>query len=415
MNRKLIDYYTKRLEDENLTKSSIMQAFLAGVSYDCVELVKGAVGKLPDKNLHGERFPIGYAIEKRVSPEIIRILLDEGFKLPDSRVEFNALNGSPDDLIDLMLSTGLYSKEEAVEELAEGTYSVLRSLDPEEEEYGETPILDFFDYFSNWFVDLIRLLSSEDSSKEKYAQILTELAEFDRMAEPFDTYLNLFGGIISEEAKIEMINKTVELDNKTGFDALLKQWPNLIREVKIYPTSDMDILEELYASNVLVPGTDEAFDAFNEFIARDNEIISGDILFKVLHESYLSKQDKESNEIPLIRIIRYMKCSLEELRRFIPSPEYINLQDTDGCTALHHLAIKNFPLEYIQELIERGADPSISDNEGNNVLHYVAQYSNEEKFKACAALLPPELQSQKNKDNETPEDRYKAYERYIYL
>ena len=110
-----------------------------------------------------------------------------------------------------------------------------------------------------------------------------------------------------------------------------------------------------------------------------------------------------------------MNCSLEELRRFIPTPEYINLQDTDGRTALHHVAIKHFPLEYIQELIERGADPSISDNEGNNVLHYVAQYYNLKKFKSCAALLPAELLNQKNKDNETPEDRYNAYENMIYL
>lgn len=415
MNRKLIDFYTNRLENENLTERSIMQAFLAGVSYDCMELVKSAVDKLPDKKIYGERFPIGYAIEKRVSPEIIRILLDAGFKLPNSRVKFNALNGSPADLIDLMMSTGLYSKEEAVEELAEGTYSVLRSLDPEKEEYAGTPILDFFDYFSDWFEDLIRLLSSEDSSKEKYAQILADLAEFDRVAEPFDTYLKLFGDIIAEEDRTELINKTIELDNKPGFDTLLKYWPNLIREVKIYPASDMEILDELVANNVLVPGTDEAFDAFNEFIARGGETISGDILFKVLHDSYLSMQDKESNEIPLIKAIRYTNCSLDELRRFIPSPEYINLQDTDGCTALHHVAIKHFPLEYIQELIERGADPLISDNKGNNVLHYVAQYYNLEKFKACAALLPAELQSQTNKDNETPEDRYKTYEDIVYL
>lgn len=52
------------------------------------------------------------------------------------------------------------------------------------------------------------------------------------------------------------MNKTVELDNKPGFDTLLKHWPNLIREVKIYPASDMEILDELVASNVLVPGTD---------------------------------------------------------------------------------------------------------------------------------------------------------------
>ena len=163
--------------------------------------------KLPDKKIYSERFPIGYAIEKRVSPEIIRILLHAGFKLPNSRVEFNALNGNSADLIDLMMSTGYYSKEEAVEELAEGADSVLRSLDPEEEEYAGTPILDFLDYFSDWFEDLIRLLSSEASSKEKYAQILADLAEFDMMAEPFDTYLKLFGDIIAEEDITELLTR----------------------------------------------------------------------------------------------------------------------------------------------------------------------------------------------------------------
>ena len=83
-------------------------------------------------------------------------------------------------------------------------------------------------------------------------------------------------------------------------------------------------------------------------------------------------QDKESNEIPLIKAIRYTNCSLDEFRRFIPSTEYINLQDIDGHTALHFAAKKHLPLEHIRELNERGADLSISDNEGNNMLHYVA-------------------------------------------
>lgn len=126
-------------------------------------------------------------------------------------------------------------------------------------------------------------------------------------------------------------------------------------------------------------------------------------------------QDKESNEIPLIKAIRYTNCSLDEFRRFIPSTEYINLQDIDGHTALHFAAKKHLPLEHIRELNERGADLSISDNEGNNMLHYAAQYYNLERFKACAAFLPAELQSQTNKDNETPEDRYKTYEDIVYL
>ena len=78
------------------------------------------------------------------------------------------------------------------------------------------------------------------------------------------------------EDKCELVNTTVACDNKLGFDALISHWPSLIREVKIYPSSDEDILEELFASNVLVPGTDEAFDSFNEFLLRvDHNLESG--------------------------------------------------------------------------------------------------------------------------------------------
>ena len=317
-----------------------------------------------------------------------------------------------------MLSTGLYTKEESVEELANGTYQILENLDPVNEEYEGTDILAFLDYIADWFDDLIRMLSSEGGLDGKYAQVLAGLAEFDRMIVPFDTYLNLFGDSLSGELRSEIINKTVELDNKPGFEALLRHWPDLIKAVRIYPTSDMEILDKMFASDVLVPGTDESFDAFNEFIERDCEYIDGKILLRILHNSYLSRTDRESNKITLSRIIRHTSSSpeeLQELHRFIPSPEYINIQDINGRTALHYAAMQHLPLEVIQELIGRGADPAISDNDGNNLLHYIAKYYAQEDYEACTKLLPEEFQSARNNDGETPGDVFTAYERNIFL
>ena len=48
-----------------------------------------------------------------------------------------------------MLSTGLYTKEESVEELANGTYQILENLDPVNEEYEGTDILAFLDYIAD--------------------------------------------------------------------------------------------------------------------------------------------------------------------------------------------------------------------------------------------------------------------------
>ena len=73
------------------------------------------------------------------------------------------------------------------------------------------------------------------------------------------------------------------------------------------------------------------------------------------------------------------------------------------------------PLEVIQELIGWGADPAISDNDGNNLLHYIAKYYAQEDYEACTKLLPEEFQSARNNDGETTGDVFTDYERNIFL
>ena len=350
-----------------------------------------------------------------MSPEIVRILLDAGFELPEDREKFNVLNGAAAELIDLMYRTGRYSRDEAIEELTDGTYWLMNGLYQVEDEYDDDEILDFFDYIADWYEDFIRLLSSDGSSRGEYAHLLAGLAEFDRMVEPFDTYLTLLGDSIPEVYRAEMINKAVKADNKPGFDALLRHWPELIKEVKIYPTFDMEILEELFASNVLLPGTDEAFAAFCDFLERGNEHVDNETFYRLMHDSYLSKVDRESNEILLTKAMWNTNLSPEELRSLISTPEYINIQDHLGYTALHNALKRGLPLWFIDELLGRGADPAVSDEKGNNALHFFAYYTDEETFRRYAEIFPPELMSEKNFRGETPEDTFANKNNIAYM
>ena len=95
---------------------------------------------------------------------------------------------------------------------------------------------------------------------------------------------------------------------------------------------------------------------------------------------------------------------VELYKLLITSSSDVNIQDEDGQTALHYMAKNDYP-ECIENLLELGADPFITDNKGNNVLHTLA--GNKEMLSIdiladCISLLPKKLLTMENNKGVTP-------------
>lgn len=78
-----------------------------------------------------------------------------------------------------------------------------------------------------------------------------------------------------------------------------------------------------------------------------------------------------------------VECLLSAIRK-APNPAdnlkwYVNRRDTKWKTALHH-AVEKAPIELFNSLLDSGANPSLTDNEGNSVLHCLCSSENPVDF-----------------------------------
>ena len=259
----------------------------------------------------------------------------------------------------------------------------------------------FWNYLDEWMNDFIKLLADENGSgivTSHFCRGIIENAEFKKS---FDTLFELFGKTFSTDDLIWFINIAVGHDNEYAFEKLVEYYPYLIKEVNCYPFSSKKILSVILDAGLLAPGTEEGFDAFIRRIAYGQ--IEKDILTAIVHPSYAARITEEG-KTPLMYAIDDDDFPVELYKLLITSPSDVNIQDEDGQAALHYMAKTEYP-ECIEDLLELGADPFITDNKGNNVLHILARNKKGlslDSFGDCISLLPKKLLTMKNSKDMTP-------------
>ena len=255
----------------------------------------------------------------------------------------------------------------------------------------------------NLFVLITRanLLADENGSEivtPHFCRGIIENAEFKKS---FDTLFELFGKTFSTDDLFWFINIAVGHDNEYAFEKLVEYYPSLIKEVNCYPSSSKKILSVILDAGLLTPGTEEGFDAFIPRIAYGQ--IEKDILTAIAHFSYTARTTEEG-KTSLMYAIEDDDFPVELYKLLITSPSDVNIQDEDGQAALHYMAKTEYP-ECIEDLLELGADPFITDNKGNNVLHILARNKKGlslDSFGDCISLLPKKLLTMKNSKGMTP-------------
>ena len=410
MNNEIENYYLDGIESKELTEDFIREALVTGIRCDNADLVRKATRKkLIHRSFYGYSSPLEFAIKEMASAEVIKTLVEAGDELSKPYHDLTPFNGTPKELVELWLETKGITKEEALKLLATDIgyffhvirtdYSCYRIPYDIDSEDRYKPC--FWNYLDEWMAEFIELLADENESEIMNSYFGRGIIENSEFRKAFDRLLRLFGQTFSNDDLIWFINIAASCDNEYAFEKLIEHYPSLIKEVNCYPASSKKIISAILEAELLVPGTEEGFDAFIPRIAYGK--IEKDILTAIVHSSYTAHTSEEG-KTPLMYAVENEDFPVELYKLLITSPSDVNIQDEEGQTALHYMAKTDYP-ECIENLLELGADPFIRDNRGNNILHVLAD--NKEMLSIdilgeCVSLLPKKLLTMENNKGKTP-------------
>ena len=408
MNNEIEKFYLDRIESKKLTEDFIREALVTGIRCDNADLVRKSVCKFHfHKCFYGYSSPMEFAIKEMASPEVIKALVDAGYELSKPCHNLTPFNGSPKQLIELWMEMNGKTKEEAIQILASDIayffhviktdYSCYRIPYGVDSEDRYKPC--FWNYLDEWMVDFLRLLACETKSEWIDFYFGRNIIENVELENAFDTLFELSGQHLRTD--ILNIKYAVGCDNEHAFEKLIKYNPALIKEVDCYPSTSKKILSAIFDAGLLQPGTAEGFNAFIPFISYGKT--DKDILTSVVHPSY-SRCTIKNGVTPLMVAVKNEEFPVELYKLLITSPDDVNMQDEKGRTALHYMAKTEYP-ECIESLLELGADPFITDNKGNNVIHALAENKQGLSLDIlgdCISLLSERLLDMKNNNGMTP-------------
>ena len=414
MNKEIELFYLDRIDDDQLPGDFIREALITGIRCDNAELVKKAAGeKLIQGSFYGYSSPLEFAINEMASHEVIETLVKAGYELSKPCHDLAPFNGSPQEIVKMWMETNGKTKEEALQLLAgdigyffhviRTDYSCYRITYDVDSEDRYKPC--FWNYLDEWMAGFLRLLADENESAIIDSYFCRGIMENVEFKKALGTLFELFGQTFSNDDLLWFINIAISHDNEYAFAKLVEHYPSLIKEVNCYPSSSKKILSAIFEAGLLIPGTEEGFDAFIPRIAYGE--IEKDILTAIVHPSYASHITEEG-KTPLMYAVENDDFPVELYKLLITSSSDVNIQDEDGQTALHYMAKTDYP-ECIENLLELGADPFITDNKGNNILHVLAE--NKEMLsidilRDCVSLLPKKLLTMENSQGVTPVDLF---------
>ena len=407
MNREIEKYYITHI-DKNQSEDFIKEALVTGIRSDNVELTRKAANALHfSGKFYGYFSPLEFAIKEMSSA--IKTLIDAGYELSEPCHDLTPFNGSPQELVDIWMKNDGKTKEEALQLLAGDINYFFQVIKTDYSCYRISYDIDaddrykpcFWNYLDEWLSTFIRLLAENKNLEIVDAYFVRSIIVNEELRKSFDTFFDLFSSDLSDDDLSWHVNIAVADDNEYVFEQLINHRPELLDRIDCYPSRSKKILKCLFVNDLLLPGTDEGFNAFIPRIAFGEN--DKEILFAIAHPSYATRTSEEG-KTSLMYAIENKDFPVELYKLLITSPSEVNIQDEYGQTALHYMAKTDYP-ECIEDLLELGADPFITDNKGNNVLHILAE--NKERLSIdiiadCISLLPKKLLIMENNKGITP-------------
>lgn len=412
MNKEIEKFYLDGIDSEDFTEDFIREALVTGIRCDNPELVRKATGNMHFAGaFYGYSSPMEFAVKDKASVEVLRVLQSAGYSR-QKHFDLNPFNGSPESICELIEE---YAKRK--DGLAEFVADIDYFFNVIKTDYScyripyDVDVEDrykpcFWNYLDGWLSRFIKLLAESKARKHVDSHFAKTIIANVELKESFDTIFTLFSAAFKDTDIVSQLNVAVSNDNEHAFYKILQRRPNLIQKVTCYPASNKKILSTILDAGILRPGTNKGFNAYISFISAEGET-NKDILNTIVHSSYSTRTVKKG-VTPLMYAVKNKDFPVELYRLLITYPDDVNIQDEDGQTALHYMAKTDYP-ECIESLLELGADPFITDNKGNNVLHTLA--GNKEMLSIeilgdCVSLLPKKLLTMENCQGVTPVDLF---------
>ena len=422
MNKSISDYYRTIISWKDLSRREAEEALFAAIRNGDADLIRACEGKLPtDKNEwddhEGEVYPMRFALREMAHTSALEALIDIGFTLPGGP-DVTPFSGTSEEIVTFLMKAKNLDRKEAVRNHIYSTayyldvfakgYSYFRipfHLKPED-------IFEpgFYAYLNAWIIDFAMLCEKENEDGAgdnnpfyNLGTVIRVCAEEAELLDALKAFID--GGIASQYDIGWLMSHAIWNDNEKAFDLLLEIASREdIENINMYPRKSMKLLNRLFDMNVLIPGSDKAFDAFEYlFHWRDYDGLDKEILKATMHPGYVEKEGFLPNLAAVQRPI-----PVDYYPIFAPTKAAMNARNDKGRTILYYYAV-SYPY-CIEELLPAGADPYDVDGKGNSVLHvmirdgdYAVDMSD---FKEVVKFLPEDIIYSKNNEGKTPIDLF---------
>ena len=423
MNKSITEHYRQIITRTDLPIWEVEEALFAAIRSDDAELVRACKDKgLPLsedewEKLDRKMYPTMFALREMANIPTIEALIDIGFSIPE-HPEITPFSGTSEEIVTFLMKAKGIDRSEAVKdhvlstnyylEVFSDDYSCFRvpfTMNPEN-------IFEpgFFSYLSNWLIDFIFFCMREkDNSKDRniYPAIST-CAEHEELFGALEAIIE--SGILDEEAIGHCMNWAINGDNEMAFDCLLEvATEKSLEKIRYYPVKNINLLKKMFSRNILIPGTEKAYEAFLYFISHDYMDYENEELLKAItHPSYMGRRNKNGQTHLMLAVNRNKEFYFHACFTIVNDKEELNARDDYGRSALYYVA-RYCPLECIEPLIEAGADPYEVDDEGNTVLHVLVNnrlYYYHDGFKEEIKFLPKDIIDKRNKAGKSPFDLF---------
>ena len=420
MNREISNYYST-LVGKELSEEQALEALYAAIRNEDIPLIRAYRGKAPtdenewEKKKCEDMYPMRFALREMTHVSVLEALLDIGFSLP-SGPDVTPFSGTPEEITAFLMRAKGIGRKKAVSYLLFSSSYYLDVL--HKDSYFQIPFRlnpddvyepGFISYLNSWIIDFTLFLKNEDikHGKEKafnLGQICRVLVEDEEFFKALQVCMSL--GIFDEYDEGWMMSRAICHDNEKAFDLLLSRASDdSLCDINSYPRKNMRILEKMFSHEILIPGTDQAFEAFEHFIFRFNrEYDNMEILKRLMHPSYAKRRNESGNPALLAAALCNDNLTIDCYPILAPTKEDINARNSKGRTVLYYIA-KRYPC-CIEDLMNVGADPYDVDEEGNTVLHImIAEGTYDitmDDIKEAIKFLPEDIIYKKNKAGKTP-------------
>ena len=425
MNSGITEYYHQKIKESKLSTSELKEAIYTAIRTEDVPLLELALSKLPpdEDKWDEDSSPIVFAFMEMASCKVIELLVNHGYTLPSSP-DLLPWNGDPEDIIRLICRRNGVDEGKAITdflctlcyylEVMKTGYSCYRvpfHLDPED---SYKPC--FLSYIDGWLARFAIYLEGKNESFEvdKVDSLIARIVQYPELIGALKSFID--SSMFKRENIGWYLRKAVCSDNESGFDILAEiAEADDFKEVWEYPKRSLRLLHKLFERNILIPGTDEGYEAFDSFISFMEKVDEEEeaVLKAIMHPSYGDRRNELGQTILMRAVLnRHFEPYLYPV--LVTSPEELNTRDNEGRTALYYLAKSDYP-ECIEVLTRMGAIPFCVDEKGNNILHVLLSGNKMNTLydiEDCMGYLPKCLITMENAEGKTPLDvfRDKLYE-----